>query len=270
MKKILLVCAMISLPVMAVINEGEQQFRLAQTVSSGDELFVGDNERSVKAATSGGFKKMDISSTALGTSWGVAHGGQVDLGLIYSQVDLGTKEIGGISQLSAHYRKSLFAGKMFNVEGGLGIRTPGNNRNGDQFDSYNDGQIKYDYILDFGYSPLSWLTLSLSNRFTDRASEGSKSQRLHDLGASFQVLDTTYVRPFYQVFSTRSGRDISDSDFSDKFSEVKEKWNAAGLTVGHQLNSSLGFDVSYFKKLTSGAENTNSAAGFVFGLNYSL
>lgn len=80
----------------------------------------------------------------------------------------------------------------------------------------------------------------------------------------------TYVRPFYQIFSTRAGRDISDTDFSNRFSEVKEKWNAAGVTVGHDLNQSLGFDVSYFQKLSTGAENTNTNAGFTVGVNYLL
>lgn len=255
---------------LATLPEGRQVFRVSHTSSAGDDLYVGDDKKTVKEATNGGFSKFDIAATSVASYWGLSSVSQIEVGLIYTQLDLGSKEVGGISQLNTHYRHELVNWSGLTVEGGLGVRTPGNRRSGDRFDSYNDGQIKFDYNVDFSYAATTWLTLSLANRFTERSSAGSKSQRLHELGASFQVQEHTYVRPFYQIFSTRAGRDISDTDFSNRFSEVKEKWNAAGVTVGHDLNQSLGFDVSYFQKLSTGAENTNTNVGFTVGVNYLL
>lgn len=270
MKIFILFTFILSLPAMATVMEsGHKLLRVEHNQGSGDDLYVGSDKKSIATATAGEFDQFNIASTSFLTMFGTGDSGEVDLGLTYSQVDVGTNTFEGLSELMTRYRHEVFANDIFDIDLGIGFRTPGNNRGGDRFDALNDGQFKYDYHFN-GLAKINRFQLGLSARLTDRSDADSKSQSLIELSAATHITEKLYARTFYQMFRTRDGLDISDANFGGRFSQVKEDWNAVGLTVGYQLINNLGADLTYAKKLSNGARNTNSSQSIILGLNYEI
>ncbi len=246
-----------------VLGPTQRAVRVEYSQGKSTELYAGVNKVSIKNAA--GFEKRDISNTAILGSFGLGYDSQIDLGLTYSNVDVGTEQRGGIAEVSAKYLYELHSSDIFNVDLGAGFRAPGDNRTGDSLLALSDGLTKYDFFFSASYR-ISLITLGLNTRFTDRSDAESGSQTLHDFNIIVLPASSVQVGAFYQIFSTAKGRNISDSDFGGRFSEVKEEYHATGLFAAYQLNQVFILDARYGAKLTSNIRNTDANSTLGVGL----
>lgn len=246
-----------------VLEPTQKAIRIEYSKGNATELYAGENKVSVKNAT--GFDKRDITNTSILGSFGLGYKSQIDLGLTYSDVDVGTQGKGGISEVSARYLYQALSSSTFNLDIGAGFRAPGDNRTGDSFLALSDGLTKYDFFLGASYN-ISFVKLGINSRYTDRSHAVAGSQTLNEFALIVIPTDSIQIGGFYQIFNTSKGRNISDADFGGKFSEVKEEYHALGLSLAYRVNQMFIVDARYGKKLSSNIRNTDANSTLGVGL----
>lgn len=246
-----------------VLEPTQKAVRVEYSRGNATELYAGENKVSVKNAT--GFEKRDITNTSILGSFGLGYRSQIDLGLAYSDVDVGTQGQGGISEVSARYLYQVYSSSAFNFDIGAGFRAPGDNRTGDSFLALSDGLTKYDFFLGASYN-ISLVKLGLNSRYTDRSHAVAGSQALNEFALIVIPTNSIQIGGFYQIFSTSKGRNISDADFGGKFSEVKEEYHALGLSLAYRIDQTFIVDARYGKKLSNNIRNTDANSTLGLGL----
>ncbi len=249
----------------SVMGVGQKSFRAEYADSKSSEIYTGDGTKVEYKAIGplGGIDKRDSKNLTLGQSFGIGSNSQIDLGLVYSDVDATKATRGGIAEVSARYVYNAYANDNFDVNVGFGFRAAGDNKGGSNFQSLSDGLTKYDYSLDLGYT-LGLFKVGLNSRYTDRNSDVSKPVTTFELyGAYFPVSDV-FVSLSYLTLNTAGGTDVLAAGFD--FSTLQEKYNAVALAAGYNINETYAVDARFAQKLASNARNTDALTTVSLGL----
>ncbi len=250
-----------------IMSAGQKSFHAEYSQGTSTEVYTGDGTKVAykDVGPLGGISKRDITNLALTHSFGLGSSSQIDLGLIYSQVDIGVDKRGGIEEVSAKYLYQAFANEAFDVNIGLGFRAPADNRGGADFNSLSDGLTKFDYSLDLGWN-LNPFKVGLNTRYTDRNSSEAKSQTLVELYGAYFPTSDILLSLSYITFNTSGGGDV----LAAPFQVLKEKYNAVSFVAGYSINDAFSVDAHYGQKLSSGIANTdaNTTVGLGLTANY--
>lgn len=249
----------------SVMGVGQKSFRAEYSEGKSSEVFTGDGTKvDYKAIGAlGGIDKRDSKNLTLGQSFGIGSNSQIDLGLIYSDVDATKATRGGIAEVSARYVYNAYSNENFDVNLGFGFRAAGDNKGGSNFQSLSDGLTKYDYSLDLGYS-LGSFKLGLNSRYTDRNSDVSKPVTVFEAYGAYFPTSDVFVSLSYITLNTSGGTDVLAAGFD--FSTLKEKYDAVALAAGYNIDQTYAVDARYAQKLSSNAKNTDANTTFGLGL----
>ncbi len=242
---------------------GMRSVHLGVDQGTATQIYAGSDKVNIPAALP---QKRTVTNYSLSSEYATSENSHFDLGVTYSNIENdvadvtagGAKSVGGIGELGARYMHSVFSASDFNVDLGFGVRTPGDNRGGGSFSSLSDGLTKYDYYLGLGYS-MGMFGVGLTERYTDRSSPDSKPQNLVDLVVSVLPMPALQVALEYQVFTTTGGPDILGAGFT--FANIKEEYNALGVSVAYQCDQHYVMDARYGTKLTGRNTDANTTAG---------
>lgn len=251
----------------SVLPDGHKALRVDYTIGNADDLYVGEKKTKIQDAT--GNPERNIKNIGFAASFGIGSSSQIDLGIVYSDVDLGNgSDRTGVSEVLLKYTYNVFSNEFFDFDVGVGSRSAGDNRSGDNFIALNDGQTKYDFYLGGAYR-FQRFSFNVNSRLTSRPNSGSKSQQLYEFSIAYLPLDKLQIATFYQIFNTsEGGLDIGATNFGGKFSQVAEEYTSIGGIVGYQIASQHIVDARYGVKIDG--RNTDANKTLTLGYTFLL